>query len=176
MTEPTASDTETNALQGTLAMRRYGLPMGIFVGRLEHDRCGGANHVGIHCRLCGQQPVHAVSLGGGRHPRRLRGLCVAELAAALPSSGGDYIYLYEAYGPLAAFLTGWVSFLIGFAAPIAASAFASASYLLAPLAWSPRPARLANQALASVAIVAFALIHTSKASACRAGHTRPSRS
>src|SRR4051794_25651358 len=29
-------------------------------------------------------------------------LTVAELAAALPASGGDYIYLYEAYGPLVA--------------------------------------------------------------------------
>ena len=44
-------------------------------------------------------------------------LTVAELAASMPISGGDFIYLYEAYGPLAAFLSGWVSFLIGFAAP-----------------------------------------------------------
>jgi len=97
-------------------------------------------------------------------------LCVAELAAALPSSGGDYIYLYEAYGPLAAFLTGWVSFLIGFAAPIAASAFASASYLLAPLGLPPTTARLAHQELASVAILSFALIHTSKASHATRAH------
>ena len=27
-------------------------------------------------------------------------LTVAELSAALPKSGGDYVYLYEAYGPL----------------------------------------------------------------------------
>src|SRR5262249_45481112 len=60
-------------------------------------------------------------------------LSLAELSAALPASGGDYVYLHEAYGPLAAFLTGWVSFLIGFAGPIAATAFASAKYLLGPL-------------------------------------------
>jgi APA family basic amino acid/polyamine antiporter len=60
-------------------------------------------------------------------------LTIAELAAATPASGGEFIYLYEAYGPAVAFLSGWVSFLIGFAAPIAAAAFASASYLLAPL-------------------------------------------
>src|SRR4051812_9663768 len=41
-------------------------------------------------------------------------LSLAELSAALPKSGGDYIYLNEAYGPLAGFLSGWVSFLIGF--------------------------------------------------------------
>ena len=54
-------------------------------------------------------------------------LTLAELSAALPQTGGDYVYLYEAYGPLAAFLSGWVSFLIGFSGPCAASAFASAS-------------------------------------------------
>ncbi|MFO0892151.1 MAG: amino acid permease [Isosphaeraceae bacterium] len=98
-------------------------------------------------------------------------LCVAELAAALPASGGDYVYLYEAYGPLAAFLTGWVSFLIGFAAPIAASAFASASYLLAPLALPPASARLANQTLATLAILAFAVIHSSHAVRAGRAHT-----
>lgn len=60
-------------------------------------------------------------------------LTSAELATSMPTSGGDYIYLLEAYGPLAAFLSGWVSFLIGFGGPIAVTAFAAASYLLAPL-------------------------------------------
>ena len=59
-------------------------------------------------------------------------LTLCELATALPASGGDYVYLREAYGPMAAFLSGWVSFLIGFGAPIAASASAAAHYLLAP--------------------------------------------
>lgn len=86
-------------------------------------------------------------------------LTIAEMAAALPESGGDYLYLYQAYGPLPAFLSGWVSFLIGFAAPIAASAFASASYLLAPLELSGSMAKLAPQGLATIAILAFAVIH-----------------
>ena len=60
-------------------------------------------------------------------------LTVAELSAALPKTGGDYVYLYDAYGPLPAFLAGWVSFLIGFAVPSAASAFAFAKYVLGPL-------------------------------------------
>ena len=59
-------------------------------------------------------------------------LTLAELSAALPRTGGDYVYLYEAYGPLPAFLSGWVSFVIGFAGPGAASAFSSAKYLLKP--------------------------------------------
>jgi APA family basic amino acid/polyamine antiporter len=88
-------------------------------------------------------------------------LTVAEVAAALPASGGDYIYLYEAFGPLVAFLSGWVSFLIGFAGPIAASAFASASYLLAPIGLGEPTATLAHKGLATVSILTFAIIHVS---------------
>src|SRR3954466_15408675 len=89
-------------------------------------------------------------------------LTLCELSAALPRSGGDYVFLYEAYGPLAAFLSGWVSFLIGFGGPIAVSAFASADYLLAPFGW--REGDLAwrwKQVVASVAIVALGLVHAS---------------
>jgi len=38
---------------------------------------------------------------------------LAELAAALPRSGGVYVYLRETYGPLVAFLFGWVSLVLG---------------------------------------------------------------
>ena len=62
-------------------------------------------------------------------------LTLAELSAALPKTGGDYVYLYEAYGPLPAFLSGWVSFLIGFAGPSAAAAFGFAKYTLAPFSF-----------------------------------------
>jgi amino acid transporter len=40
-------------------------------------------------------------------------LSLAELAAALPRSGGVYVYLRETYGPLVAFLFGWVSLILG---------------------------------------------------------------
>ena len=60
-------------------------------------------------------------------------LSQAELSALLPKSGGDYVFLHEAYGPLSAFLSGWVSFLIGFAGPIAVLSDASVTYLLTPL-------------------------------------------
>src|SRR5262249_26727480 len=88
-------------------------------------------------------------------------LTVAELAAALPASGGGYVYLHEAYGPAVAFLVGWVSFLIGFAAPIAAAAFAAASYLLAPLGLHGATARGAHLGIATVAILAFGVVHCS---------------
>jgi basic amino acid/polyamine antiporter, APA family len=88
-------------------------------------------------------------------------LTLAELSAALPKTGGDYVYLYEAYGPLPAFLSGWVSFLIGFAVPSAASAFAFAKYTIAPLKLSgPRTVYL-EQGLATAALLVFAIVHLS---------------
>jgi APA family basic amino acid/polyamine antiporter len=46
----------------------------------------------------------------------------AELAALRPRAGGEYVYLRDAYGRLAGFLTGWTSFVAGFAGAMAASA------------------------------------------------------
>ncbi len=59
-------------------------------------------------------------------------LCVAELAAAMPRAGGEYVYLREAYGPMPAFLSGWTSFLLGFSAPLAVNSYITATYVLAP--------------------------------------------
>jgi basic amino acid/polyamine antiporter, APA family len=56
-------------------------------------------------------------------------MAYAELVALRPRAGGEYVYLREAYGPLAAFLTGWTSFVAGFSGAIATSAVVLASYL-----------------------------------------------
>ena len=88
-------------------------------------------------------------------------LTLAELSAANPKTGGEYVYLYDAYGPLPAFLSGWVSFLIGFAVPSAAAAFAFAKYMVAPLQARGAKALLFEQVLATVALVSFAAIHNS---------------
>jgi APA family basic amino acid/polyamine antiporter len=56
-------------------------------------------------------------------------MAYAELAALRPRSGGEYVYLREAYGSVAAFLTGWTSFIAGFAGAIAAAALGVAQYL-----------------------------------------------
>jgi APA family basic amino acid/polyamine antiporter len=39
-------------------------------------------------------------------------LAYAELGAMLPATGGQYVYLREAYGPLVGFVSGWASFLV----------------------------------------------------------------
>ena len=55
--------------------------------------------------------------------------CYSELGVNFPSSGGEYVYLTQAYGPTWGFMTGWVSFFAGFSAPIAAAALAFSDYL-----------------------------------------------
>ena len=86
-------------------------------------------------------------------------LTLAELSAALPRSGGEYVIFREAYGPLPAFLAGWVSFQFGFSAPIAAAASAASSYLLAPIGLDPAAEAVARPALGTVAILAIAAAH-----------------
>lgn len=54
----------------------------------------------------------------------------AELGCRHPQAGGDYVFLREAFGAPAAFLSGWTSFVVGFPGAIAASSFASAQCLL----------------------------------------------
>ncbi len=62
-------------------------------------------------------------------------LCYSELGVNFPTSGGEYVYLRQAYGPVWGFLSGWVSFFAGFSAPIAAAALAFAGYLAFIFSW-----------------------------------------
>ena len=50
--------------------------------------------------------------------------CYSELGINFPSSGGEYVYLTRAFGPTWGFIDGWISFLAGFSAPIAAASLA----------------------------------------------------
>ena len=56
--------------------------------------------------------------------------CVAfaELGSMFPESGGQYVYLREAYGDLVAFLYGWMLFAVANGGSIAALTVASAAY------------------------------------------------
>src|SRR3954453_14343174 len=56
-------------------------------------------------------------------------LSYSELGVNFPRSGGEYVYLTEAYGPTWGFMSGWISFFAGFSAPIAAAALAFSDYL-----------------------------------------------
>jgi APA family basic amino acid/polyamine antiporter len=72
----------------------------------------------------------------------------------MPGAGGEYVYLREAFGGLAAFLTGWTSFVAGFSGAIAAGAVGLTAYLdrLVP--------GVKNSSTVAIAIiVVLALVH-----------------
>ena len=66
-------------------------------------------------------------------------LCYGELGAMFPKAGGEYVFLRESFGKAIAFLSGWISLVVGFSAPIAASAIAFSTYFfrLAPAPIDP---------------------------------------
>ena len=102
----------------------------------------------------------------------LGAMAYAELAALRPRAGGEYVYLRDAYGPLAAFLTGWTSFVAGFSGAMAASAGFLVIYLdrfvpgvadttpffVVPIPFLPMT--FSRQTLMAIAvIVAIAFVH-----------------
>ncbi|GAB5403216.1 MAG: APC family permease [Aureliella sp.] len=76
------------------------------------------------------------------------------LAARLPLSGGEYLFLSRLVHPSVGFLAGWISLIAGFTAPIAVAAKAAARYGL-PTGWDTVSQNLAASAL--IAIVAATL-------------------
>ncbi|MEW6387989.1 MAG: amino acid permease [Thermodesulfobacteriota bacterium] len=98
-------------------------------------------------------------------------LCYGELGARYPRAGGEYVFLRESLGEPVAFLSGWISLLVGFSAPIAAAAMAFAVYFLVGagippdlgFTWKIQGLTLLTLSpvtlLASGVILAFAFIH-----------------
>jgi APA family basic amino acid/polyamine antiporter len=99
-------------------------------------------------------------------------MAYAELATLRPHAGGEYVYLRDAFGEIASFLSGWTSFVAGFSGGIAAGAVALADYVgrfvpaaadrtaLLTLPLPLVPLTLTPQAIvAIVAIVALSVIH-----------------
>lgn len=60
-------------------------------------------------------------------------MAYAELGGFMPRSGGEYHFLSRIYHPALGFLSGWVSFFVGFAAPAAAASVALAAYFSAAI-------------------------------------------
>lgn len=58
-------------------------------------------------------------------------LTYAELAAAFPEAGGEYVYLREAYGPFWGYLYGWTQFWVAKSGSIATLAAGFYTYLTA---------------------------------------------
>lgn len=82
-------------------------------------------------------------------------MAYAELGAMRPHAGGEYVYIRDAYGRLAAFLTGWTSFVAGFSGAIAASSLALAGYVDHFVALGLH----GRTVVALVSVLAFTLVH-----------------
>jgi basic amino acid/polyamine antiporter, APA family len=105
------------AWDGTLITVGSVVGTGIFL--VGSDLARAVPHAGL---------VLAIWLAGGL--LSLAGaLTYAELGTLFPRAGGIYVYLREAYGPLAGFLYGWASFLVIMSGGIAAIAVGTARYL-----------------------------------------------
>jgi len=88
-------------------------------------------------------------------------LSYGELGARYPKAGGDYAFLTRLFSPLLGFLSGWVSFFVGFSAPIAASSLAFSEYLVRtlPEEFLPHELDLAKKVIAIGVVLVFTLIH-----------------
>jgi APA family basic amino acid/polyamine antiporter len=82
-------------------------------------------------------------------------LAYAELGAMYPSTGGQYVYLREIYGPLWAFLCGWAYFFVILSASVAWLGVVFANYLGYFIPLTPALAKCAATAL----IVAVTLVN-----------------
>lgn len=80
-------------------------------------------------------------------------LVYGELGASLPRSGGEFNFLGRIYHPVFGFLAGWISFVMGFALPIALAAMAFGGYLQRVV---PQASPLAASCLL---VVLVALLH-----------------
>ncbi len=82
-------------------------------------------------------------------------LTLAELAGALPRSGGVFAYILEAFGPLPAFLFGWSELAIIRASALGAIATIFAEYLGYFFPLTPMQVRM----VAAVAVVGVGLLN-----------------
>jgi amino acid transporter len=74
-------------------------------------------------------------------------LSYGALARRIPESGGEYTFLSKTVHPLAGFLAGWVSLLVGFTAPIAAAALGLQAYLADSFGMAGRPEWIGTTAI-----------------------------
>jgi len=86
-------------------------------------------------------------------------LSYGELGAAMPGAGGEYLFLSRLYHPVFGFLSGWVSFIVGFSAPIAASALGFSEYFTRAVPLTFLGPEGSKTFLAVAVILIFTMIH-----------------
>jgi amino acid transporter len=137
MPSPASSPASPGASASTELPRQLGLFSAIAV--LVGSTIGSGifrSPAGIADKLPGPAPMLIVWAVGG-----LFALCgaltLAELAGALPKTGGMYAYIREGWGRLPAFLFGWTELLLVRAAALGAISITFSEYALRGLGFDP---------------------------------------
>ncbi|MEX0793077.1 MAG: amino acid permease [Pirellulaceae bacterium] len=93
-------------------------------------------------------------------------LTISELATTLPKAGSDYVFVREAFGRDAGAVAGWATFILGFAAPTAVGARATAAYITQPLVnlsgdtFTREMATNSQPIIATLLVLGIMVIHT----------------
>lgn len=117
---------------------------GIFKKPAEVVRQAGSIEAGLLVWIAGA----AVALAGA--------LCFAELAAAMPRTGGIYEYLRRAWGPRPAFLYGWAKITLLLPSAVGSFALLAAESIAALAGWEGDRGRDALVAVSVIAACALA--------------------
>ena len=128
----------------SMAMLLVGITIGSGIFRVPSTVAGEIGSVGgvALVWLAGA----AISLAGA--------LPLVALVSALPKTGGAYVYIREGFGPLAAFLYGWIKLIVTGPAALAAIALIFAEYMRAFTPLTDVQVRLVAGALLIVLTVA----------------------
>ncbi|BES97903.1 Amino acids transporter [Nesidiocoris tenuis] len=86
-------------------------------------------------------------------------LCYAELGTSIPKSGGDYAYIFEAFGPIPAFLYLWDAMMIFVPTTNAIMGLTFAKYVIKPFFPDCSLPPYADSLIAAVVIVFFTFIN-----------------
>jgi len=153
--------TPTATPAGTELPRRLGLFSAIAV--LVGSTIGSGifrSPAGIADKLPGPLPLLAVWTTGG-----IFALCgaltLAEIAGALPKTGGHFVFIREGWGRLPAFLYGWSELIIIRAAALGAISITFAEYLLRVFGYDPAKAPYSDYShyIAAIALGTMATIN-----------------
>ncbi len=135
----------------TTLPRRLGMPTATLVVVANMVGAGVFTTTGLLLLGVGSPLAILIAWGVGGLIALCGALSYGELAAAIPTNGGEYRLLSDLYHPSMGFVAGWLSLVVGFSAPIAASALAFGQYASAALPGLPAlPAGIGLIVLASL--------------------------
>jgi basic amino acid/polyamine antiporter, APA family len=129
--------TASNRHRGTDRARKLGPLSATLLVVASMVGTGVFTTAGFLVRDLGSVPAVLALWGVGGVLATAGALSYAELGAALPDNGGEYHLLSRIYHPAIGFVSGWVSLVVGFSAPAAASALAFGAYAHAALPGLP---------------------------------------